>query len=263
MPLIYAVQSPCRRLYRWETIILQGVIYVGKGEIMDSESWKCPCMPQCPNYGKCRECIAAHAKFYTAPKCIKIMQEEMKKNHLHPSNPHIKKTLAERVKEYYEQHPDTHLRTAAEELKITEWQLLDAMETAISIPKEDFKEIYNQLKTLDSIMLHLDTGGVLMQITMPLPDIVGRQGVDIVSRKSEEISITSLIFEKEIYALFLVREIVCGGKESLSLAIVGEDEKISLSIYLRRTAEGIIQSSAKELFEALWTKYNTEQENNL
>jgi len=212
-------------------------------------------MPQCPNYGKCRECIAAHEKFYTVPKCIKIMQEEMKINHLHPSNPHIKRTLPERVKEYYEQHTYTHLRTAAEELKITEWQLLDAMETAVSVPKEDFKEIYNQLKVLDSVMLHLDTGGVLMQITMPLPEIIDRQGVDIVSSKDEEISITSLVFEKEIYALFLVREKLCGGKESLSFAVIGEDEKISLSIYLRRTAENLIQSNAKELFEALWTKY--------
>ncbi len=222
---------------------------------MDNEILKCPCMPQCPNYGKCRECIAAHAKFYTAPKCIKIMQEEMKINHLHPSNPHIKKTLPERVKEYYEQHTDTHLRTAAEELKITEWQLLDAMETAASVPKEDFKEIYNQLSSLDSVMLHLDTGGVLMQITMPLPEIVDRQGVDIIRGKVEDISVTSLVFEKEIYALFLVREKLCGGKESLSLAVVGKDEKISLSIHLRRTAENSIEPIAKELFEALWTKY--------
>ena len=212
-------------------------------------------MPQCPNYGKCRECIAAHAKFYTAPKCIKIMQEEMKTKHLHPSNPHIKKTLSERVKEYYEQHPDTHLRTAAEELRITECQLLDAMETAVSVPKADFKEIYNQLKALDSVMLYLDTGGVLMQITMPLPEIIDKQGVDIIRGKAEYVSVTSLVFEKEIYALFLVREKLCGGKESLSLAVVGEDEKISLSIYLRRTAENLIQSNAKELFEALWTKY--------
>ena len=40
----------------------------------------CPCMPQCPNYGKCRECIAAHAQYYTVPHCIKAMQEDMKKN---------------------------------------------------------------------------------------------------------------------------------------------------------------------------------------
>lgn len=222
---------------------------------MDNEKMKCPCMPQCPNYGKCSECIGAHAKFYTAPKCIKIMHEEMKRNHLHPSNPHIKKALPDRVAEYYQQHPDTHLRTAAEELKITEWQLLDAMKTAVSVPKEDFKEIYNKLKSLNSVMLHLDTGGVLMQITMPLPDIIDRQGIDIISSNSEDFSVTSLIFEKEIYALFLVRETLCGGKESLSFAIVGENEKISLSIYLRRTAENLIESNAKELFEAFWTKY--------
>ena len=90
---------------------------------------------------------------------------------------------------------------------------------------------------------------------MPLPEIIDRQGVDIISSKAEYVSVTSLVFEKEIYALFLVREKLCGGKESLSLAVVGEDEKISLSIYLRRTAENLIQSNAKELFEALWTKY--------
>lgn len=231
---------------------------------MENEELKCPCMPQCPNYGKCRECIAAHAKFYTAPKCVKLMQEEMKKNHLHPSNPHIKKTLPERIAEYYEQNPNTHLRTVAEALKITEWQLLDAMETAISVPKEELGYIYDQLKTLDSVMLHLDTGSVLMQITAPLPDLIDRNGIKLISGKSGDISLTSLMFEKEIYALFLVRETLCGGKESLSLAVVGGDEKISLSIYLRRTAEGKIKSETRELFEALWTKYNkTEQENNL
>lgn len=94
-----------------------------------------------------------------------------------------------------------------------------------------------------------------MQVTMPLPEIVDRQGVDIIRGKAEDISVTYLVFEKEIYALFLVREKLCGGKESLSLAVVGKDEKISLSIHLRRTAENSIELIAKELFEALWTKY--------
>ncbi len=235
-----------------------------KLKCQDTSEWTCPCMPQCPNYGKCRECIAAHASFYTVPKCIKIMQEDMKKNHLHPSNPHIKESLSERINEFYKHNPDVHLRTVAEELKITEWQLLNAMETAISVPKEDFAKIYNKLKNLDSVMLHIDADGVLMQVIMPLPDIINRQDIGIISSKSEDISLTSLIFQKEIYALFLVKETLCGGKESLSLAVVGEDEKITLSIYLRRTAEGKIESNAKELFEALWTKYNKkEQENNL
>lgn len=226
---------------------------------MENENLRCPCMPQCPNYGKCRECIAAHAEFYTVPKCIKIMQEDMKKNHLHPSNPHIKKSLSERINEFYEQNPDAHLRTASEELKITEWQLLDGMETAVSVPKEDFSDICSQLRELDSVMLHLDTGGVLMQVTMPFPVMTESHDVKIINRKSEEISLTSLIFEKEIYALFLVREMLCGGKESLSLAVVGEDEKISVSIYLRRTAEDKIKSDARELFESLWTKYKKQK----
>lgn len=59
---------------------------------MNPDELKCPCMPMCPNYGKCRQCIAAHAAYYTVPKCIKLMQEKMKREHLHPSNPHLKKT---------------------------------------------------------------------------------------------------------------------------------------------------------------------------
>lgn len=222
---------------------------------MSNEDLKCPCMPQCPNYGKCRECIAAHAKFYTAPKCVKLMQEEMKKNHIHPSNPHIKKTLPERIEEYYAQNPNAHLRTVAEALKITEWQLLDAMETAVSVPKAELDGILSKLSQLDRVRLHLDAGGVLLQLTAPLPEVIDRQGVDIISRESGDMSLTSLIFPEALYAVFLVRETLCGGKESMSIALVNEDEKIALSIYLCRSEDNTIEASSKELFEALWQKY--------
>lgn len=216
---------------------------------------QCPCRPQCPNFGKCRECIASHASFYTVPKCIKMMQQEMKEKHLHPSNPHIRKPLAERVKEFYEQNPDSHLRTAAEELRITEWQLLDAMEDTVPVPVEEFSSVYAELQKLESVMLHIDVNGVLMQLTMPLPMSMDRNGVKIIAKTDGEMSITSLIFEKEIYALFLVKETLCGGKESMSLAIVGEDEKIMLSIYLRRGKDGTIEPKTREVFDALWEKY--------
>ena len=222
---------------------------------MENDKLKCPCRPQCPNYGKCRECIAAHAEYYTVPHCIKAMQEEMKKNHYHASNPHIKKTLPERIAEFYENNPDSHLRTVAEQLKITEWQLLDAMPEAVSVPVAEFGTLYEKLKELDSVMLHLDTGSVLMQLTMKLPDAMDRQGIKIVSRKSEEMSVTSLLFAESFYAVFLVRETICGGKESFSVALVGEDEKIALSIYLRRSEEKTIETKARELFEELWFKY--------
>ena len=217
----------------------------------------CPCMPQCPNYGKCRECIAAHAAYYTVPHCIKNMQEDMKKNHLHPSNPHIRKTLSERVADYYASNPDSHLRTAAEALKITEWQLLDAFPTAISVPVSDFSAIYDELKTLDAVMLHLDTGSVVMQLVTSLPDALDMKGTKIVKAASGEMSLTSLLMTDSLYALFLVRETLYGGKESLSLALVGEDEKIALSIYLRRLSDQtMVEPKSKELFEKLWKKYN-------
>ncbi len=217
----------------------------------------CPCMPQCPNYGKCRQCIAAHAKFYTVPHCIKKMQQEMKENHYHPSNPHIKKTLPERVAEFYEANPGAHLRTVAEELKITEWQLLDAMPDAISVPVSEFEAIYDGLKTLDQVMLHLDAGSVVVQLTVSLPDALDRMGTKIVKQQSGEMSLTSLMFPKSFYAMFLVRESLYGGKESMSVAFVGEDEKIALSVYLRRTDDGnSIEPKSKALFEALWEKYN-------
>lgn len=215
----------------------------------------CPCMPQCPNYGKCRQCIAAHAAFYTVPHCIKKMQEDMKKNHLHPSNPHIKKTLPERVAEYYEKNPNAHLRTVAEALKITEWQLLDAMPEALSVPAAEFGAIYNELKKLDAVMLHVDTGCVVMQTVTALPDAMDMRDTKIVKTESGDISLTSLLMAESFYALFLVRETLCGGKESLSLAIVGEDEKIALSIYLRRSPENTMEPKSKELFERLWEKY--------
>ena len=212
-------------------------------------------MPQCPNYGKCRECIAAHAKFYTVPKCIKMMQEEMKQKHIHPSNPHVKKTLTERVAEFYAENPGAHLRTAAESLKITEWQLLDAMPEALSIPVSDFGEIYDELTALDSAMLHLDTGSAVLQLTTSLPKAMDMKGMKIVKRESGDMSLTSLIMAESFYAAFLVREKLYGGKESLSLAFLGEDEKIALSVYMRRSDANTIEQKSKALFEKLWDKY--------
>ena len=223
---------------------------------MENTNLSCPCMPQCPNFGKCRECIAAHAEYYTVPHCIKTMQEDMKKNHLHPINPHQKSTLAERVAEYYAAHPDAHLRTVAEELKITDWQLLDALPGAISVSISDFGTIYDALTELPEVMLHLDTGSVVLQLTTPLPKALDRMGMKIVKQESGQMSLTSLLMSGSFYAVFLVREVLCGGKESLSIAIVGEDEKIALSIYLRRTADNTIEPQSKELFESLWSKYN-------
>ena len=137
-----------------------------------NNEFTCPCMPQCPNYGKCRECILEHGKYYTVPKCVKLMQDEMKQKHIHPVNPHVKKPLAERISEFYEKNPGSHLRTVAEELKVTEWQVLDAMETAIPVPVEDFAEIYGKLRELDLVMLHLDAGSVVLQLTTALPEAI-------------------------------------------------------------------------------------------
>ena len=222
---------------------------------MEDKSLRCPCMPQCPNYGKCRQCIAAHAEYYTVPHCIKKMQEDLKRNHLHPSNPHIKKTLPERIEDYYASHPSVHLRTVAEELKITEWQLLDAMSSAVPVPVEDFTDIYEQLCLLDKVKLHLDTGAVVLQLTMKLPRVVEKNGVNIISQIIPGIAATSLIFSKKIYAVFLVREQLFGSKESLSVALVGEDEKIALSIYLCRSDENTVDEQSKQSYEALWNKY--------
>lgn len=221
---------------------------------MSENNLKCPCMPQCPNYGKCRQCIAAHAAYYTVPKCVKLMQEEMKKNHLHPTNPHIRKSLPQRVAEYYEQHPNTHLRTAAEALNITQWQLLDAMEGAVSVPVADLDSIYAKLQRLERVMLHLDTGSAVLQLITALPEPVRHGDAMLLQCKGA----TSLVFPGTLYAVFLVRERLLGDKESLSIALVGEDERIDLSIYLRRSEELTIESNAKALFEALWTKYQKE-----
>lgn len=227
---------------------------------MNQEELKCPCMPMCPNYGKCRQCIAAHAAYYTVPKCIKLMQEDMKKHHHHPSNPHLRKSLPERVGEYYERNPSAHLRTAAEALNITQWQLLDAMDGAIPVPVSDFPAIYDELKNLDSVMLHLDTGSAVLQLTTALPDPVNRQEVAVLSRQSGDMGLTALLFPRTLYAVFLVRENLLGGKESLSVALVGEDEKIALSVYLRRSDENTIEERSKALFEALWRKYKNKSQ---
>ena len=216
---------------------------------------RCPCMPQCPNYGKCRQCIAAHAAYYTVPHCIKIMQNEMKRNHLHPTNPHIKKSLAERVEDYYAAHPDAHLRTAAEDLSITQWQLLDAMPTARPVPLSDLGAVYQALQTLERVKLHVDTGPLVLQLTMPLPPAPERMGVRVMDYKTGETDATALLFGRDLYALFLVRERLCGGKESLSVALVGEDEKIALSIYLCRAEDNTIEEPSKMVFETLWNKY--------
>ncbi len=221
----------------------------------ETPEFSCPCMPQCPNYGKCRACIAAHAAYYTVPHCIKQMQDKMKNEHLHPVNPHVQKTLTERVAAYYEKNPGSHLRTAAEELKITQWQLLDAMPGALSVPVSEFSSIYDRLTKLDSVMLHVDTGSAVLQLVTALPAAMDMKGTKILKRESGDMSLTSLLMADSFYAVFLVRESLCGGKESLSLALVGEDEKIALSVYMRRTAEGYIEPRAKELFEDLWKQY--------
>lgn len=219
------------------------------------EELKCPCMPQCPNYGKCRECIAAHAKFYTVPHCIKTMQNEMKEKHIHPVNPHLKKTLPERIEEFFTANPEAHLRSAREELKITDWQLLDGMKNAVSVPVEAFDEVYSGLAALDKVMLHLDTGSAVLQLTCALPAAMDMKGTKIIKTASGDMELTSLMFPKNLYAIFLVREQLYGGKESLSVAFVNEDESIALSVYLRRGADNTAEPKSKELFEALWEKY--------
>ena len=221
----------------------------------NTENNFCPCTPKCPNFGKCRECIATHAKFYTVPKCVKMMQEKMKAEHIHPSNPHITETLSQRVEKFYAENPGSHLRSVAESLKITEWQLLDAMHDAINIPKEDFDEIYSELTKLDAVMLHVDTGSVVVQLTTALPAYMDMNGIKVLKAQSGEMQLTSLLMKKDFYDLFLVRETLYGGKESLSIAIVGEDEKIALSVYMRRSDANTIEAKAKDLFEKLWTKY--------
>lgn len=226
---------------------------------MNPDELKCPCMPMCPNYGKCRQCIAAHGAYYTVPKCIKLMQERMKKNHLHPSNPHLKKTLPERVGEYFEKNPHARLRTAAEALNITHWQLLDAMEGAVAVPASDFGDIYDQLQGLDSVMLHLDTGSTALQLTTPLPPRNGQGQTAILSRESGDMRLTALVFPETLYALFLVRELLPGERESLSLALVGEDEQTALAIYLRRSVHNEIEERSRALFESLWNKYQTKK----
>lgn len=75
--------------------------------------------------------------------------------------------------------------------------------------------------------------------------------------KGADMSLISLMFPKTLYAVFLVREQLLGDRESLSIALVGEDERIALSVYLRRSEEQTIESNAKALFEALWKKYKT------
>ncbi len=120
------------------------------------------------------------------------------------------------------------MRTAAEALRITQWQLLDAMDGALAIPVAEFDEVCTRLQALEQVMLHLGSGSAVLQLTT--------------------------------YAVFLVREQLLKGQESLSIALVGEDEKIALSIYLRRGEDGKIRSSARALFEELWSKYQNEQE---
>lgn len=230
-------------------------------EETENQELRCPCKPQCPNYGKCRQCIAAHARFNTPPFCVKSMLEDMKKNHKHASSPHIRKSLPERVAEYYQQNPGTHLRTAAMALKITEWQLLDAYDQAIPVPVSDLAAVYSRLSELDSVLLHVDTGSVLLQVETKLPALSDMKGIKVGKTTGDGISLTSLLFEENIYALFLVRETLYG-KESASLAIINnEDEKISLSIYLPHDREDKthLQPAARTVFDELWNHYVTEK----
>ena len=214
----------------------------------------CPCKPQCPHYGHCRDCIEAHRKYYTPPFCVRQMQKEMKEKHLHPINPHQKTTLTERIETFYREHPDEHLRSVAQALGITEWQLLDAMTGAIPVPTADYPAIYDRLAGLHAVLLHLDTGAVIFQLETALPPRTEMHEVHLLRKASDGMSMTALLFPQNLYAAFLVREQLYG-KESLSLALVGEDERIALSFYLRRDAQGVMDTASKELFLDLWKHY--------
>ena len=163
------------------------------------------------------------------------------------------KNLPQRVADYYEKNPHAKLRTAAEALNITQWQLLDAMEGSLSVPAADFGEIYDHLQTLDHVMLHLDTGSVVLQLTTPLPLRKQHGDTVILSRDG----LTALVFPENLYAIFLVREHLADQRESLSIALVGEEERIALSIYLCRGENHQIEAISKALFERLWNKYQT------
>lgn len=225
--------------------------------MVDEKNLSCPCMPQCPNYGKCRVCIASHAEYYTMPHCIKTMLEDMKKNHKHPVNPHMKKSLPERISEFYEKNPHEHLRTVAENLKITEHQLLEAHPNAVSVPLSDFDSAYEKLAELEKVLLHVDSGSVLIQVETALPKMMKMKSTVIVKNESDGMNLTSLLFTDNFYSMFLVRESLYG-KESMSLAIVGEDEKIALSVYMRRDEDGKIEEKSRAVFEELWQKYNSD-----
>ncbi|MBQ8238475.1 MAG: hypothetical protein IJZ39_10055 [Oscillospiraceae bacterium] len=106
-------------------------------------------------------------------------------------------------------------------------------------------------------MLHLDTGSTVLQLTTPLPPRKQRGEAAIIRREGGNMDLTALIFPETLYAIFLVREHLLEGRESLSLALVGEDEKITLSIYLRRGSDKQIEEKSKALFESLWNKYQT------
>lgn len=230
-------------------------------EETENQELRCPCKPQCPNYGKCRQCIAAHARFNTPPFCVKRMLEDMKKNHRHPSSPHIRKPLPERVAEYYRQNPGAHLRTAAADLKITEWQLLDAYDRAVPVPVPDLEAVCRRLSGLDRVLLHVDTGSLLLQVETRLPVLSDMKGIQVGKTAGSDISLTSLLFQDTIYALFLVRETLYG-KESASLAIINDaDEKIALSIYLPHDGEDQtrLQPAARAVFDELWNQYATQK----
>lgn len=210
---------------------------------MEKNDLACPCNPQCPNYGKCRQCIAMHARFYTPPHCVKWMLEDMKKNHIHPINPHIKKSLKERVNDYFRENANATLKDAAIALKITEWQLLDAMDRAVAVPKNEFLLIYNEFATFDKVLLHINKGCSLIQVeTKLLP--LDKDGVCVLKKDN----LTMMIFESEIYACFLVKEYL-HDRNCYSLAIVDEDENVSLSIYLphNEKAESIFSKFCKRL----------------
>ena len=82
--------------------------------------------------------------------------------------------------------------------------------------------VYEALTELPEVMLHLDTGSVVVQLTTALPKALDRMGMKILKQDSGSMSLTSLLMSGSFYAVFLVREVLCGGKESLSIAIVGE-----------------------------------------
>ena len=214
---------------------------VGKEKIIPCT---CPHVT-CQNHGKCRECVSAHKAFHSAPLCILLMEADIKKNHIHKINPHIKTPLSLRIAAFFQENPQAAVEEAASSLKVTPWQILDGWDRAVPVPKEEWRRVYHDFAFAKGAVWEYGTGAVRLQLSAEFLQENGT--ADNTPGDAVFGKICAELHWENLYQIFLIRK---EERQGYRLVLVNEEERIALEVCLGDFAG--IQSGK---LEKLWERY--------